>query len=54
MSAKKRLEYHQEKSAPIMEEFRLWLKRQFDEKLVEENSGLGKAYKPPTYCRGKS
>ena len=26
-----------------MEEFRLWLKRQFDEKLVEENSGLGKA-----------
>lgn len=43
MSAQKRLEYHQEKSAPIMEEFRLWLKRQFDEKLVEENSSLGKA-----------
>lgn len=43
MSSQERLEYHQEKSAPIMEEFRLWLKRQFDEKLVEENSGLGKA-----------
>ncbi|WP_372369484.1 transposase [Candidatus Uabimicrobium sp. HlEnr_7] len=26
-----------------MKEFRLWLKRQFDKKLVEENSGLGKA-----------
>ena len=43
MSAQKRLEYHQKKSAPIMEEFHLWLQRQFDEKLVEENSGLGKA-----------
>ena len=26
-----------------MDEFHLWLKRQFAEKLVEENSGLGKA-----------
>jgi len=43
LSAQERLEYHQEKSAPIMEDFRLWLQRQFDEKLVEENSSLGKA-----------
>lgn len=45
MSAEQRLKYHRKKSAPIMKEFRLWLKRQFDEKLVEENSGLGKAIK---------
>lgn len=45
MSAQKRLKYHQKKSKPVMQQFRLWLKRQFDEKLVEENSGLGKAIK---------
>jgi transposase len=43
MSPEQRQEYHQENSGPIMDEFHLWLKRQFDEKLVEENSSLGKA-----------
>lgn len=45
MSVKERLEYHREKSKPIMDKYHLWLKRQFKEKLVEENSGLGKAIK---------
>ncbi|MBU0545678.1 transposase [Patescibacteria group bacterium] len=43
MSPEQRLRYHQENSGPIMDEFYLWLRQQFDEKLVEENSGLGKA-----------
>ena len=43
MSKGECLQYHREHSKPIMEEFHLWLKRQFKEKLVEENSGLGKA-----------
>ncbi len=43
MSPKERLEYHQKKSKPIMDKFHTWLKRQFEKKLVEENSGLGKA-----------
>ena len=43
MSREERLQYHQEKSGPIMDDFYSWLNKQFDEKLVEENSGLGKA-----------
>lgn len=43
MSPEQRLQYHQENSGPIMDEFERWLNQQFDEKLVEENSGLGKA-----------
>jgi transposase len=38
-----RLAFHQEKSAPIMEELKSWCDAQFTEKLVEPNSGLGKA-----------
>ncbi|GKT07199.1 IS66 family transposase [Desulforhabdus sp. TSK] len=38
-----RLLLHQERSAPVMEELETWCRRQLDDKLVEPNSGLGKA-----------
>jgi hypothetical protein len=38
-----RLLFHQTYSRPIMDELHKWLKRQFDERLVEPNSGLGEA-----------
>ena len=38
-----RLQFHQEHSGPTMERLRKWLKRQSERKLVEPNSGLGKA-----------
>jgi transposase len=38
-----RLAFHQAESGPVMERLRAWLKRQFDERLVEPNSGLGAA-----------
>lgn len=38
-----RLKFHQEKSGPTMERLQEWLKRQSEQKLVEPNSGLGKA-----------
>lgn len=43
MSPEQRLLYHQKKSKPIMDSFHLWMRRQFDQKLVEENSSLGQA-----------
>jgi hypothetical protein len=43
MSPDQRLEFHKERSGPIMEEFLSWLNEQFDDKKVEPNSGLGKA-----------
>lgn len=43
MSDKERLLFHQEHSASIMNELHTWLERQFEEKLVEPNSGLGEA-----------
>lgn len=43
MSDRERLLFHQEHSAPIMDELHAWLVRQFEEKLVEPNSGLGEA-----------
>jgi transposase len=43
LSAEQRLLFHQTHSGPVMEELRAWLKRQFDERLVEPNSGLGAA-----------
>jgi len=39
----KRLELHREKSREVMDDLHRWLKRQFDERLVEPNSGLGQA-----------
>jgi transposase len=43
LSPEARLEFHQAESGPTMEELRVWLTRQFDERLVEPNSGLGGA-----------
>jgi transposase len=43
LSPEVRLKYHQDNSGPIMDAFYLWLEKQFDEKLVEPNSSLGKA-----------
>ena len=43
MSPAERLAYHQEHSGPLMEGLARWLHQQIDDKLVEPNSGLGKA-----------
>ena len=43
MSDDQRLAYHQEHSAPLMEELHDWLNQQIEDKLVEPNSSLGKA-----------
>jgi len=40
---RQRLEYHQQKSAALMEGLRAWLNDQMDAKKVEPNSSLGKA-----------
>jgi hypothetical protein len=39
----KRLRFHQERSGPVMKELKEWLDTQLEEKIVEPNSGLGKA-----------
>jgi transposase len=38
-----RLKLHQERSGPVMEELKTWCHRHIDEKLVEPNSGIGRA-----------
>ena len=43
LSPDQRLRFHQQHSAPVMEELYAWLKVQFTEKKVEPNSGLGTA-----------
>ena len=43
MSPEPRLAYHQAYSRPLMNELKSWLDKQFDERLVEPNSSLGKA-----------
>lgn len=43
MSDEQRLSYHQARSKPTMDDLKVWLQRQFDEKLVEPNSALGEA-----------
>ncbi len=45
LSPEARLEFHQAESGPTMQELRVWLARQFDQRLVEPNSGLGGAIK---------
>jgi len=45
LSPEQRLSFHQQESRPQMEELHTWMNRQFEEKLVEPNSGLGKAIK---------
>ncbi len=43
MSPEQRLNFHQEKSGPIMDGLNKWMKSQLDEKRVEPNCGLGNA-----------
>jgi hypothetical protein len=44
MSPQARLSYHQTHSAPILTALKAWLEQQLDERLVEPNSSLGKAF----------
>jgi transposase len=43
LSPQQRLMFHQVESGPTMEELRVWLERQFEQRLVEPNSALGGA-----------
>jgi transposase len=43
LSPEQRLSFHQEHSQPIMEGLQRWMNEQFEQRLVEPNSGLGKA-----------
>ncbi len=43
MTAEQRLVFHQTHSGPVMEQLKVWLRAQFEEKKVEPNSGLGVA-----------
>jgi transposase len=43
MSPEERLAFHQEHSKPVLEKLHTWLKTQFEERIVEPNSGLGQA-----------
>jgi hypothetical protein len=43
LTPEERLRWHQCHSGPVMEQLRVWLKRQVEERLVERNSGLGAA-----------
>jgi len=44
MTGRQRLAYHQSESGPLMDELHQWIDTQFDEKKVEPNSGLGRAF----------
>lgn len=44
MSPERRLEFHQERSAEIMEKLECWMKEQLEQKKVEPNSSLGAAF----------
>jgi hypothetical protein len=43
LSPEARLQFHQHESQPTMQQLHDWLKRQFEEKLVEPNAALGGA-----------
>jgi transposase len=43
MTPVQRLQFHQQRSGPVMEQLHRWLELQFAEKRTEPNSGLGKA-----------
>jgi transposase len=43
LSPEQRLSFHQQHSKPIMEGLQRWMNEQFEPRLVEPNSGLGKA-----------
>jgi len=42
-SSEQRPAFHQAKSGPVMEQFRTWCMRQFEDRLVEPNSAPGQA-----------
>ena len=54
LSPQARLEFHQAQSGPVMEELHAWLVRQFDQRLVEPNSALGKAISLPAEALGEA
>ena len=43
LSPEERLQLHQERSGPVMDELHDWLEAQLAEQKTEPNSGLGKA-----------
>jgi transposase len=43
LSAEQRLAFHQQRSKPVTDDLLRWMNEQFDKRLVEPNSGLGKA-----------
>jgi transposase len=43
LNPQERLQFHQERSGPVMEQLHRWLEAQFAERKTEPNSGLGKA-----------
>jgi len=43
LKPQERLQFHQERSGPVMEELQRWLEAQFAERKTEPNSSLGKA-----------
>jgi hypothetical protein len=43
LSPEERLKLHQEHSGPLMQGLKEWMHRQFEQRTVEPNSGLGKA-----------
>ena len=45
MTPEQRLDYHKQMSKPVMDDLKTWLEKQFDDRLAEPNSSLGKAYK---------
>jgi hypothetical protein len=45
LTPRERLAFHQERSGPVMTELKTWCEEQLARKLVEPNSGLGKAIK---------
>lgn len=44
LSDDERLHLHQRESGPVMDELKAWMQAQFDQRLVEPNSGLGDAF----------
>ena len=44
LSKEERLRVHQQKSTPVMEELRAWMTAQIEDKRIEPNSDLGKAF----------
>jgi transposase len=43
LSPEQRLAFHQENSAPLMQDLKIWLEAQLQQKAVEPNSSMGKA-----------